>query len=86
MMGAFHVDLLTSSIKGATVTVVNDFVPAKADEVARGSGPGWWPTRSRRSTTREVDAVLLATPGSTALRAGVRLSGRAASRCCARSR
>ena len=38
MMGAFHVDLLSSSIKGATVTVVNDFVADKAEAVAARIG------------------------------------------------
>ena len=33
-------------------TVVNDFFADKAERGGRtGSGPGWWPTRSRRSTT-----------------------------------
>ena len=52
MMGAFHVEALSKRIRGATVTVVNDFFADKAAEVAGRSGPGWWPIRSRRSTTR----------------------------------
>ena len=65
MMGAFHVDLLTSSIKGATVTVVNDFVPAKAEEVAARIGARVVADPIAAINDPEVDAVLLATPGST---------------------
>ena len=76
MMGAFHVDLLTSSIKGATVTVVNDFVPAKAEEVAARIGARVVADPIAAINDPEVDAVLLATPGQHPLRAGVRLPGR----------
>ena len=33
MMGAFHVDVLSTTVKGVTITVVNDFV-----RLAMGSG------------------------------------------------
>ena len=65
MMGAFHVDLLTSSIKGASVTVVNDFVPTKAEEVAARIGARVVADPIGAINDPEVDAVLLATPGST---------------------
>jgi myo-inositol 2-dehydrogenase/D-chiro-inositol 1-dehydrogenase len=65
MMGAFHVDLLTSSIKGATVTVVNDFVPVKAEAVAARIGARVVEDPITAINDPEVDAVLLATPGST---------------------
>ncbi len=34
MMGAFHVDALSKRVRGAKVTVVNDFLADKAAEVA----------------------------------------------------
>jgi threonine dehydrogenase-like Zn-dependent dehydrogenase len=34
MMGAFHVDALSKRIRGAQVTVINDFFADKAAEVA----------------------------------------------------
>ena len=64
MMGAFHVDALSQRIRGARVTVVNDFFADKAAEVAGRSGPGWWPTRSTAIADPEVDAVLIASPGA----------------------
>ncbi len=39
MMGADHVARITSRISGAAVTVVNDYLPEKAAEVA-GAVPG----------------------------------------------
>ena len=39
--GQFPLDLLSSVIKGATVTVVNDFVAEKAYDVAGGSELVW---------------------------------------------
>ena len=38
LMGSFHTELLTSRIRGVQVTVVNDFVQAKAEEVAARIG------------------------------------------------
>ena len=51
MMGAFHVDALSKRIRGARVTVVNDFFADKAARLRRRSAPGSSTTRSRRSTT-----------------------------------
>lgn len=65
MMGAFHVDLLTSAIKGATVTVVNDFVADKAETVAARIGARVVADPIAAINDPDVDAVLLATPGST---------------------
>ncbi len=66
MMGADHVARITSRISGARVSVVNDYLPEKAAEVA-GSVPG---TRVAADpldaiAADDVDAVLLATPGPT---------------------
>jgi myo-inositol 2-dehydrogenase/D-chiro-inositol 1-dehydrogenase len=65
MMGAFHVDLLTSAVKGADVAVVNDFVPAKAEAVAAEIGARVVADPIEAINDPDVDAVLLATPGST---------------------
>jgi myo-inositol 2-dehydrogenase/D-chiro-inositol 1-dehydrogenase len=66
VMGADHVARITGRISGARVTVVNDYLPEKAAEVA-AAVPG-----SRVSAdpfdaiaADDVDAVLLATPGQT---------------------
>ena len=65
LMGSFHVDLLSSRIRGVQVTVVNDFVQAKAEEVAARIGARVVADPIEAITDPEVDAVLLATPGST---------------------
>lgn len=64
MMGAFHVDLLTTSIRGVTVTVVNDFVTAKAEETAARIGARVVADPIAAINDPQVDAVLLATPGA----------------------
>lgn len=64
MMGAFHTELLTSSIRGVTVRVVNDFVPAKAEEVAARIGARVVIDPIDAINDSEVDAVLIATPGA----------------------
>jgi myo-inositol 2-dehydrogenase / D-chiro-inositol 1-dehydrogenase len=66
MMGADHVARITSRISGAQVTVVNDYLPEKAAEVA-SAVPG---ARAANDpfdaiAADDVDAVLLATPGPT---------------------
>ncbi len=65
LMGAFHVEALTTRVKGATVTVVNDFVAAKAEEVAAQIGARVVADPIAAINDPEVDAVLLATPGNT---------------------
>lgn len=65
LMGSFHVDLLSSRIRGVQVTVVNDFVQAKAEEVAARIGARVVADPIAAINDPEVDAVLLATPGST---------------------
>jgi threonine dehydrogenase-like Zn-dependent dehydrogenase len=57
MMGAFHVDLLSTAVKGVTITVVNDFVQAKADEVAARIGARVVADPIEGINDSEVDAV-----------------------------
>jgi myo-inositol 2-dehydrogenase/D-chiro-inositol 1-dehydrogenase len=66
MMGADHVARITSRISGAAVTVVNDYLPEKAAEVA-GAVPGARVANDPFDAIAadDVDAVLLATPGPT---------------------
>jgi myo-inositol 2-dehydrogenase / D-chiro-inositol 1-dehydrogenase len=66
MMGADHVARITSRISGAQVTVVNDYMPEKAAEVA-GAVPGARVANDPFDAIAadDVDAVLLATPGPT---------------------
>lgn len=65
LMGSFHTELLTSRIRGVQVTVVNDFVQAKAEEVAARIGARVVADPIEAILDPEVDAVLLATPGNT---------------------
>jgi myo-inositol 2-dehydrogenase/D-chiro-inositol 1-dehydrogenase len=66
MMGADHVARITGRISGAVVSVVNDYLPEKAAEVASavpGSRVAADPFDAIAAD--DVDAVLLATPGPT---------------------
>ena len=65
LMGSYHVDVLSTAIKGATVAVVNDFVPEKATEVAHRLGARVVADPIDAINDAGVDAVLLATPGDT---------------------
>ena len=66
MMGADHVARITERTKGATVTVLNDFVPARAEELA-ATIPGCRVINDPLDAIAapDVDAVILATPGPT---------------------
>ena len=64
MMGAFHADALATRTKGATVTVINDFAPDKAAEVAGRIGARVVDDPFAAIADPEVDAVLIATPGA----------------------
>jgi myo-inositol 2-dehydrogenase/D-chiro-inositol 1-dehydrogenase len=66
IMGADHVERLSSRISGAEVTVVNDFLTEKAEAVAAGI-PGCRVVGDPLDAIAdpEVDAVVLATPGPT---------------------
>lgn len=64
MMGSFHVDALSRRVRGARVTVINDFDPARAETVA-ASVPG---ARTESDpfaaiNADDVDAVVIASPG-----------------------
>jgi myo-inositol 2-dehydrogenase / D-chiro-inositol 1-dehydrogenase len=63
LMGSFHVELLSSAVAGAKITVVNDFVAEKAEEVAQRIGARTVADPIAAINDPEVDAVLLATPG-----------------------
>jgi myo-inositol 2-dehydrogenase / D-chiro-inositol 1-dehydrogenase len=64
MMGAFHVDALSKRVRGARVTVVNDFLADKAAEVAGKVGARAEADPIAAINDPEVDAVLIATPGA----------------------
>jgi len=63
MMGAFHVEALTKRIRGAAVTVVNDYFTDKAQTVADQVGARVVADPTEAINDSEVDAVLIATPG-----------------------
>ena len=65
LMGSFHTELLSTAVRGARITVVNDFVAAKAEEVAARIGARVVADPLAAIADPDVDAVLLATPGST---------------------
>ncbi|GAB7069982.1 Gfo/Idh/MocA family oxidoreductase [Mycobacterium hodleri] len=66
MMGADHVARIGSKIAGARVTVVNDYVTEKAEQLA-ATIPGCRAITDPLDAIAdaEVDAVVLATPGTT---------------------
>jgi myo-inositol 2-dehydrogenase / D-chiro-inositol 1-dehydrogenase len=64
MMGAFHADALATRIKGVQVVVVNDFAAEKAAEVAGRVGARVVADPIEAIRDPEVDAVLIATPGT----------------------
>jgi myo-inositol 2-dehydrogenase / D-chiro-inositol 1-dehydrogenase len=63
MMGAFHVDALSKRVRGAKVTVVNDFLADKAEEVADKVGARVEADPMGAINDPEVDAVVIASPG-----------------------
>jgi myo-inositol 2-dehydrogenase/D-chiro-inositol 1-dehydrogenase len=63
VMGAFHVDALSKRVRGAQVTVVNDFLADKAAEVADKVGARVEADPIAAINDPEVDAVLIASPG-----------------------
>lgn len=65
LMGAFHVEALTTKVRGARVSVINDFLPDKAEQVAAQIGARAVADPIEAIFDDEVDAVLLATPGNT---------------------
>jgi myo-inositol 2-dehydrogenase / D-chiro-inositol 1-dehydrogenase len=63
MMGAFHVDTLSKRVRGAQVSVVNDFLADKAAEVAGAVGARAEDDPLAAINDPDVDAVLIASPG-----------------------
>jgi myo-inositol 2-dehydrogenase / D-chiro-inositol 1-dehydrogenase len=63
MMGAFHVDALSKRVRGARVTVINDFLDDKAAEVAGKVGARVEADPLAAINDPDVDAVLIASPG-----------------------
>jgi len=63
-MGAFHVNALSTRIHGARVTVVNDFFADKAAAIAAEVGARAVADPFDAINADDVDAVLIATPGS----------------------
>jgi myo-inositol 2-dehydrogenase/D-chiro-inositol 1-dehydrogenase len=62
-MGAFHVEALSRRVRGAQVTVVNDYFAEKAEEVADSVGARVVADPIAAINDPEVDAVLIASPG-----------------------
>ena len=64
-MGAYHAATLTEKVKGARVTVINDFFAEKAAEVATGiAGARVAEDPFEAINADDVDAVVIATPGA----------------------
>jgi myo-inositol 2-dehydrogenase/D-chiro-inositol 1-dehydrogenase len=63
VMGSFHVDALSRRVRGARVTVVNDYFPDKAAHVAAAVGARVVDDPLAAIADPEVDAVLVASPG-----------------------
>ncbi len=64
LMGAFHVDALSNRVRGARVTVVSDFFADKAAEVAERVGARVETDPIAAINADDVDAVLIASPGT----------------------
>jgi myo-inositol 2-dehydrogenase/D-chiro-inositol 1-dehydrogenase len=64
MMGAFHVDALSRRVRGARVSVINDFLADKAAEVAGSVGARVEADPLAAINDSDVDAVLIASPGA----------------------
>lgn len=64
MMGAFHVDALSRRVRGARVSVVNDFAADRAEQVAAAAGARVEADPFAAIQAADVDAVLIATPGA----------------------
>ena len=63
-MGAFHAETLSTRVRGARVSVVNDFFADKASEIAAGVGARVVEDPIAAIQDPEVDAVLIASPGA----------------------
>ncbi|WP_111768453.1 Gfo/Idh/MocA family protein [Nakamurella deserti] len=65
MMGSFHASTLSTAVKGATVTVINDFSAGTAAKVSAGiPGSRVVADPFEAINADDVDAVVIATPGA----------------------
>ena len=64
LMGSYHATTLSEHVKGARVSVINDFFRPKAEEVAAQVGARVVDDPIDAINADDVDAVLLATPGA----------------------
>jgi myo-inositol 2-dehydrogenase/D-chiro-inositol 1-dehydrogenase len=64
LMGAFHAETLSTRVRGARVSVVNDFFADKAYEIAASVGARVVADPIEAIIDPEVDAVLIASPGA----------------------
>jgi myo-inositol 2-dehydrogenase/D-chiro-inositol 1-dehydrogenase len=64
LMGAFHAEALSTRVRGARVSVVNDFFADKANEIAASVGAKVVADPIEAISDPEVDAVLIASPGA----------------------
>jgi len=64
MMGAFHVETLSNRIHGAQITVINDFLAEKAEQVATQVAARVVGDPIEAINDPDIDAVLIATPGA----------------------
>ena len=64
MMGAFHVDALSKRIRGAEVSVISDYFPEKAKEIADAIGARVVDDPIAAINDPDIDAVLIASPGA----------------------
>ena len=64
MMGTFHLAALNARVRGARVTVVNDLLVEKAQQLAARVGARAVDDPIAAISDPEVDAVLIATPGA----------------------
>jgi myo-inositol 2-dehydrogenase / D-chiro-inositol 1-dehydrogenase len=62
-MGSFHAELLSTKIRGASVSVVSDPEQGRAEQVADAVGARVEVDPFRAIDAQDVDAVLIASPG-----------------------
>jgi myo-inositol 2-dehydrogenase / D-chiro-inositol 1-dehydrogenase len=64
MMGAFHIEAISKRIRGAQVTLINDSIVEKAEQVAKQVGARVVGDPIEAINDPDVDAVLIASPGA----------------------
>ncbi|MCW4352449.1 Gfo/Idh/MocA family oxidoreductase [Hoyosella sp. YIM 151337] len=63
LMGTYHAETLANRTSGVAVTVINDFSPERAQEVAHSTGARVVSDPLEAIAADDVDAVVIATPG-----------------------